>query len=222
VYKRQIDPLSLKNKPLGRKTIDKYLHKFGIEPNRKIISQISRFDKWKDPLGVLKIFTHVRKKIDCQLVLLGSLSPDDPAGQEFFKKVKKASERHKYKRDIKLLLVDNDILVNCVQRASSVIIQKSLREGFGLVVSEALYKATPVVASNVGGIPLQVINGITGFLHDPYDIEGFAKSIISLLENKNLAEELGRNGKTHVKNNFLITRLMLNWFNVFERYLQCR
>lgn len=214
-----IDPLTIKNKPISVNTINTYLTKYGVKPDKPIVSQVSRFDKFKDPKGVLKIFEKVRKEIDCQLILLGSLATDDPEGQKIFEDVKKTAERSSFREDIHLLLVDNDILVNAVQSASTVVIQKSLREGFGLVVSEALYKKTPVVASNVGGIPFQVIDGETGFLHDPKDVNGFAGSVIRLLNDDMLREELGAKGHTHVRDNFLITRLMLDWLKLFEQYI---
>jgi trehalose synthase len=127
--------------------------------------------------------------------------------------------KSKYSEDIKPILVNSEILVNCLQRASSVVVLKSLKEGFGLVITESLYKRTPVVASNVGGIPLQVINGVTGFLNDPNDINGFSESIVKLLENKKLRECLGKNGQEHVKKNYLITRLMSDWIDLFTKYL---
>jgi len=214
-----IDPLTIKNKPITVNTINNYLTKFGVKPDKPIVSQVSRFDKFKDPKGVLKIFEKVRKEVDCQLILLGSLATDDPEGQKIFEDVKKAADKSTFKDDIHLILVDNDILVNAVQSASAVVIQKSLREGFGLVVSEALYKKTPVVASNVGGIPFQVIDGETGFLHDPKDVNGFAGSVIRLLNDGMLREELGTKGHDHVRDNFLITRLMLDWMELFEKYI---
>ena len=214
-----IDPLSPKNKRLPPSVINKYLDKHEITRDKPIISQISRFDKWKGFLGVIKIFETVRKKRDCQLVLLGTFAHDDPEGQKIFRKIETKIEKSKYKRDIKLLLVENDILVNCVQRASSVVLQKSKREGFGLTVAEALYKGTPVVASRVGGIPLQVIDSVNGYLHDPKDIRGFVKSVLRLLDDEKLRKEFGMKGKEHIKNNFLITRLMLDWLDLFERYL---
>jgi trehalose synthase len=214
-----IDPLSLKNKLISEKTIDKYLHKYGIERDKPIISQISRFDKWKDPLGVLEIFKKVREKVNCQLILLGSLAKDDPEGQKIFEKVEKRIEKLKYKSSIKLILVNNDILVNAVQRASSVIIQKSIKEGFGLTVAEALYKKIPVVASNVGGIPLQIIDGKSGYLHNPHDIGGFSRSIIKLLIDEKLRTNFGEEGKEYIKQNFLITRQIIDWLNLFELYI---
>ncbi len=214
-----IDPLSSKNKDVSDRDIDKYLQKYGVDRDRPIITQVSRFDKWKDPLGVLDVFQMVRSKIDCQLVLLGSLATDDPEGQKIFQKVEEKAKKSLYENDIKLVLAENNFLVNCLQRASSVVVQKSLREGFGLTVSEALYKGTPVVASNVGGIPQQVIDGYNGFLHDPKDYGGFSKSIIKIIKDPSLRVQLGRNGCEHVKKNFLITRLIDDWLTLFEGML---
>jgi len=110
-------------------------------------------------------------------------------------------------------------LVNCVQSASSVVIQKSKKEGFCLTVSEALYKGTPVVASDVGGIPMQVIDGFNGFLHKPNETRMFSKSVARILGDERLRKELGRNGKEHVRKNFLVTRLMSDWLNLFEKHV---
>jgi len=214
-----IDPLSNKNRELPEREVRKYLSKYGIDQNKPIISQISRFDKWKDPLGVVQVFEKVREKKDCTLVLLGSLASDDPEGSGIHAKVMERVAKSKYKSDVKIVLVENDTLANCLQRASSVVIQKSLKEGFGLTVSEALYKGTPVVASKIGGIPLQVINGKNGFLNHPLDTIGFSKNVIRIMEDDLLRKEMGANGKEHITNNFLITRLMLDWFDIFERHL---
>jgi trehalose synthase len=214
-----IDPLSSKNKQVSESEVDWYMNKFGVDRSRPIISQVSRFDKWKDPVGVLKVFEFVRKKTDCQLVLLGQFASDDPEGQRIFQRVEQKIAKSKYKNDVILLLIDNNFLVNCLQRASSVVIQKSLKEGFGLTVSEALFKGTPVVASNVGGIPLQVLNGVTGFLHEPADYFGFSASILKLLKDENLRLQLGKNGREHVRKNFLITQLMLQWLTLFDSLL---
>jgi trehalose synthase len=214
-----IDPLSSKNKQVSEGEIDWYMNKFGVDRSRPIISQVSRFDKWKDPVGVLKIFDLVRKRMDCQLVLLGQFASDDPEGQRIFQRVEQRMQKCKYKNDVILLVIDNNFLVNCLQRASSVVIQKSLKEGFGLTVSEALYKGTPVVASNVGGIPLQVLDGVNGFLHEPADYFGFSNSIIKLLKDEKLRQQMGKNGREHVRKNFLITRLMLDWLTLFDSLL---
>jgi trehalose synthase len=212
-----IDPLTMKNRNLPQKTITKTLMKYGINTDKPIIAQISRFDKWKDPLGVIKIFEKVRAKVNCTLVLLGSLADDDPEGGLIYEKTRKSAEKSKYKSDIKILLVNSDILVNCLQRKAAVIIQKSIREGFGLVVAEALYKGTPVVASNVGGIPFQVIDNVNGYLVDPDDLKGFAAKIILLLNDEKLRSDFAKNGTAHIKNNFLITRLLSDWLSVFEQ-----
>jgi trehalose synthase len=214
-----IDPIAVKNKPVSESKIAKFIEKFGINVKKPIISQVSRFDPWKDPIGVVKVFERVKKKMDCQLVLLGQFATDDPEGQKVFQALEKKVDKSPYKEDIKLLIVDNAFLVNCLQRASSVVIQKSLKEGFGLTISETLYKGTPVVASEVGGIPLQVIDGVNGFLHNPKDYNGFSRSIIKLLNEERLRIEMGKAGKEHVKKNFLITRLMLDWLMLFNREL---
>ena len=214
-----IDPLTAKNKPVSETKIYKYLEKFGIDCKKPIISQVSRFDPWKDPIGVVKVFERVRKKMISQLVLLGQFATDDPEGQKILQSLQKKVEKSPFKSDIKLLVVDNAFLVNCLQRASSVVIQKSLKEGFGLTVTEALYKGTPVVASKVGGIPLQVIDGENGFLHNPHDLNSFSNSIIKLLKDEKLRTTMGKAGKEHVKKNFLITRLMLDWLYLMNNVL---
>ena len=214
-----IDPVTAKNKPVSETKISTYLDKFGIDRKKPIISQISRFDPWKDPIGVVKIFERVRKKMDCQLVLLGQFATDDPEGHKILLSLQKKVDKSPFKNDIKLLVVDNAFLVNCLQRASSVVIQKSLKEGFGLTVTEALYKGTPVVASKVGGIPLQVIDGENGFLHNPHDLKGFSDSVIKLLKDETLGATMGRAGKEHVTRNFLITRLMLDWLYLMNKVL---
>ncbi len=215
-----IDPLSIKNKPLSPRTCKKYLDRYEISMDKPIISQVSRFDKWKDPLGVIKIFEKVRRKRDVQLVLLGSFATDDPEGQTMYNKVMHAAHKSKYSEDIKVLAVDSDILVNVIQRRSAVVIQKSLREGFGLAVTEAMYKGSAVVASNVGGIPLQIQHGYNGYLLDPYDYNGFVEHILYLLDNENERKRIGRNAQISVKEKFLITRLMNDWLNVFIELLK--
>ncbi|MBD3282056.1 MAG: glycosyltransferase [Candidatus Portnoybacteria bacterium] len=213
-----IDPLTVKNNEISKDVMEEYLGKNGISLKKPIISQISRYDKWKDPEGVIKVFEKVKKEVDCQLVLLGNMVTDDPESVKIYSKtIKKYGDRE----DIKILVnvSANDLVVNALQRKSSVVIQKSIREGFGLTISEALYKGTPVVASDVGGIPLQVKDGESGFLHFPDDIDGFANSVIKILKDDSLRERLGENGREYVKKNFLITRLMMDWLNVFEKRL---
>jgi len=154
-----IDPLADKNRRLDNKTIQSLFKAHGIKTDKPIIAQISRFDKWKDPLGVIKVFKQVQRKINCRLVLMGNLTSDDPEGPKIFKQVIK---RANSEIDVLLNCKDNDLLVNALQTKAHIVLQKSIREGFALTVSEALWKGTPVVGANVGGIPLQVIDGNTG------------------------------------------------------------
>lgn len=211
VISPSIDPLTTKNIEISTETIKRLLQKFKIPTDKPIITQISRFDKWKDPEGVIDVYETVSKKVDCRLVLLGNLATDDPEGLEVYKRLERIVQKTNF---IHLILEDNQALVNALQRIASVVIQKSIKEGFGLTVTEALWKSKPVVASNVGGIPLQVIDGETGFLLEPGDISGFADRIITLLKNPTLASQLGNAGKLHIKNNFLITRHILDYLNL--------
>jgi trehalose synthase len=212
-----IDPLSSKNMDIPESDIDKYLKKYGISTDKPFITQISRFDKWKDPGGVIKVFKLVKETIDCRLVLCGNLATDDPEGIMMFERTEREAQKLIEKGDVVLVTdpaASNFIFINALQRKSSVIVQKSSKEGFGLVVTEALWKGTPVVASNVGGIPLQIIDGENGFLLDFADSQGFADKIATLLKDPALADEMGRKGREHVKNNFLITRLLIDYLDL--------
>jgi trehalose synthase len=205
-----IDPLSDKNKSLPPETIHKTLQKFDIDPEKPIISQISRFDYWKDPLGVIESYKLVKMKVpDSQLILIGNMANDDPEGQEWFEKTSRKAEEVE---DVHMLLNLDDLEVNSFQRASDVVIQKSIREGFGLTVTEALWKGTPVVGTKVGGIPLQVIDGLTGFLVS--DIREAADRIVQLLKKRDLAKVLGLQGREHIKKNFLITRHLKDYMEI--------
>jgi len=206
-----IDPLSDKNKELPQETIDAVLEKYGIPKDKPIVTQISRFDRLKDPLGVIQVYKQVKKYSDCRLVLAGGGASDDPESAEVLLEVREAA---KGDPDIHiLLLAQNDIEINALQRASTVIMQKSLREGFGLTVSEALWKSKPVVASNVGGIPLQIAHKYSGLLCN--SIEGAGFSLKQLLHSPDYARKLGENGREHVKNNFLITRHLKEYMLLF-------
>ncbi len=209
-----IDPLSPKNQEISTSKISKYLSKFGIEQDKPIISQVSRFDKWKDPEGVIRAYELARKDVDCRLVLIGSIASDDPEGQSMYDRLSKRIEK---KRDIILISHESDILVNAIQRASSLVLQKSIKEGFGLTMSEALWKGTPVIGGNVGGIRTQVIEGINGYLVN--NVEECADRIVKLLKDPKLANEMGKKGKEHVRENFLVTRHLLDWFEFLKQYL---
>jgi len=198
-----IDPFSRKNIEVQSSEIEDLLQRYNIDSDRPIITQISRFDKLKDPLGVIKTYRLVKKVIDCQLVLAGGTATDDPESVEILPQVLSQAEGDP---DIHIIQLppNSDLEVNILQRASTVVLQKSLKEGFALTVTEALWKKKPVVASAVGGIPLQVIHNYTGLL--AHSIEGAAYKIRYLLNNPLLAKKLGENGYQHVRHNFLITR----------------
>ena len=207
-----IDPLSDKNRELTQDVIDGVLERFNIDRNRPIVTQISRFDYLKDPIGVVRAFRPVRKYIDCQLVLAGGGASDDPEGMKVLSEVQ---EEVNNDPDIFLLLLPpaSDIEINALQRASTVILQKSLREGFGLTVAEALWKAKPVIAGAVGGIPLQIAHKYSGLL--THTIEGTAFALKQLLQNPEYARKLGENGRERVKKNFLITRHLRDYMLLF-------
>lgn len=206
-----IDPLSDKNKDLPQDAIEGVLKKYGINNDKPIVSQISRFDRLKDPIGVIKAYESVKKYVDCQLILAGGGASDDPEGLAVLEDVR---DKAKGDPDIHILLLpQDDIVVNALQRASAVIVQKSLKEGFGLTVAEALWKGKPVVASNVGGIPLQITHKYSGLLC--HSIEGAAFSIKQLLNSPKYAKKLGENGREHIKNNFLITRHLRDYILLF-------
>ncbi|HAJ33463.1 MAG TPA: glycosyl transferase family 1 [Candidatus Atribacteria bacterium] len=212
-----IDPLSPKNMDLDQEEIENIVTRYKVDPNRPIITQVSRFDPWKDPLGVIDMYRIVKREVkDVQLVLIASMANDDPEGWEYYEKTARhAGEDY----DIHLLSNLNgvgNLEVNAFQRASDVIIQKSLREGFGLVITEALWKGKPVVAANVGGIPLQVDNRRTGFLVG--DISECAERVIHLLKNTEIANKMGTSGKEYVRKNFLITRLLKDYLSLFNSF----
>lgn len=207
-----IDPLSDKNKELPQETINSVLDQFGIDKMRPIVTQISRFDYLKDPIGVIEVYKRVKRHIDCQLVLAGGGATDDPEGAKVLEDVRNAAADDP---DIHVLLLPpaKDIEINALQRASSVILQKSLKEGFGLTVAEGLWKAKPVIASAVGGIPLQIAHKYSGIL--TYSIDGTVHYLKQLLNEPEYAKKLGINGREHIKNNFLITRHIRDYLLLF-------
>jgi trehalose synthase len=206
-----IDPLSDKNKELPAEVVESVLHKYGIDNQRPIITQISRFDRLKDPLGVIEAYFLVKRHIDCQLVLAGGTAVDDPESVQVFEEVK---DRAQLDSDIHVLLMpQNDLEVNALQRGSTVIVQKSIGEGFGLTVAEALWKGKPVVASAVGGIPLQITHKYSGLLC--HSIEGAAFAVKQFLNAPGYAKKLGENGREHIRNNFLLTRHIRDYLLLF-------
>ena len=208
-----IDPLTDKNKDLDQNFIAGILERFNIDPGRPIISQISRFDRLKDPIGVLRAFKQAKKYNDCQLVLAGGGAADDPEGSIVLNEVRAEANGDPDIHILELPATSN-LEINALQRASTIVIQKSLREGFGLTVTEALWKRKPVIASAVGGIPLQIVNKYTGML--VHSVEGTAYQIRYLLSHPDIAKKLGENGHEHVKQNFLITSNLRRYLLLFS------
>jgi trehalose synthase len=212
-----IDPLTAKNMDLSDTILSRYLAKYKIKTDKPLITQISRFDKWKDPAGVIRVFKKVKEKVDCRLVLCGNIATDDPEGLRMYEKTEKDAKKLIANGDVILVsdpIASNFIFINVLQRISSVIVQKSQKEGFGLVVTEAMWKGTPVVASNVGGIPLQIQDGENGFLVDPLDNGTFADRVVTLLQDRKLAKEIGGRAKESVREKFLITRLLTDYLDL--------
>ncbi len=203
-----IDPLSEKNKDLDDTFVQKVCDEFGVDRSRPIVTQVSRFDRLKDPVGVVQAFKLARKYVDCQLVLAGGGASDDPEGAVVLKEVKEAAGN-----DPDVIILDLPpwcaLEINALQRASTIVVQKSIKEGFGLTVTEALWKGKPTIAGAVGGIPNQVIHKLTGML--VHSVEGCAYQIRYLLTHPEFATTLGRNGHEHVKENFLMTTNVRRW-----------
>jgi len=208
-----IDPLSEKNRDLDESVVQRVCDDFGVDRSRPIITQVSRFDRLKDPVGVVQAFKLARKYVDCQLVLAGGGASDDPEGAVVLQEVTEVAGDDP---DIIILNLPPwcAIEINALQRASTLVVQKSLREGFGLTVTEALWKGKPTIASAVGGIPSQVIHKLTGAL--VHSVEGCAYQIRYLLTHPEFARQLGENGHEHVKENFLMTTNVKRWLLLFR------
>ena len=210
-----IDPLTEKNRDIPLKEAWQVVARFGVRRDRPLITQVSRFDPWKDPLGVIDAYRQVKRAFpDLQLALVGSMATDDPEGWYYLDR----TCRHAGEDD-QIFILHNfhgvgAFEVGCFQTVSDVVVQKSIREGFGLVVTEALWKGKPVVGGQVGGIPLQVIDGQTGFLVQTVD--ECATRIQQLLENRQRAQKMGQAGKEHVRKHFLITRHLKDYLQLFQ------
>jgi trehalose synthase len=207
-----IDPLSEKNRDLSQQEINSVLKKYKISSDKPIITQVSRFDYLKDPVGIFETYRLVKKHADCQFIYAGGTASDDPEGAKVLNELQ---DRASGEKDFHILLLppSANFEVNAIQRASTVILQKSLREGFGLTVTEALWKGKPVIASAVGGIPLQIIHNFTGLL--VHSIEGAAYQARYLLSNPKIAKKLGEYGREHVREKFLVTRILRNYLLLF-------
>ena len=209
-----IDPLSVKNLDLAMPFCQELTRQYGVDVRRPVVCQVSRFDPWKDPVGVIEAFRIVRDKVpDAQLVLAGSMATDDPEG---FRVWEETEEARAGDRDIFLLSnlhQVGSVQINAFQRVADFVVQKSLREGFGLTVSEALWKGRPVVGGRAGGIKLQIRDGYDGYLVD--SIEDCARRTIDLLADPVGADALGAQGREHVRDNFLSTRELEDWLRLF-------
>ncbi|MCP8318210.1 MAG: glycosyltransferase, partial [Candidatus Methylarchaceae archaeon HK01B] len=198
-----IDPLSDKNRELPPQEVEETLERYGITPQKPLITQVSRFDLFKDPIGVIKAFKLVRQKTPCQLLLVGGGASDDPEYQQVLNDTRRVAERNP---EIHLLDLppDSHKEINAFQRASQVIVQKSVKEGFGLTITEGLWKGKPVVGGKVGGISLQIRDGWNGFLVST--VEETAEKILYLLRHPKEAEEMGKKGREFVAEHFLLPR----------------
>lgn len=211
-----IDPLSEKNKELEPSYIQKVCDDFGIDRSRPVVTQISRFDRLKDPVGVIKAYKLARNYVDCQLVLAGGGASDDPEGAVVLQEVMEAAGDDP---DVIILNLPpwSALEINALQRASTIVVQKSLKEGFGLTVTEALWKGKPTIGGDVGGIPTQIIHKLTGVL--VHSVEGCAYQIRYLLTHPEFAAELGKNGHEHVKENLLMSTNLRRWVLLFRTLL---
>jgi trehalose synthase len=198
-----IDPLDDKNKELDASYIETVFAKYGVPRDKPIVTQISRYDPWKDPVGVVQAFKMARKYVDCRLVLVGDKAADDPEAEAILEHVKKEAGNDP---EIHVIFLTRSIAteINALQRASDIVLQKSLREGFALTVSEALWKKRPVIGGAVGGIPAQIMDGYTGLL--VHSVEGASLAIRTLLTQPGFARMLGEKGHERVKDEFLITK----------------
>jgi trehalose synthase len=214
-----IDPLAIKNMALSPEDASYVCNQFGIDVDRPLVCQVSRFDPWKDPLGVIDAYRLVREEVpDAQLALVGSMASDDPEGWDFYNSTIAYADGDP---DIHILNNFNNvgsIEVNAFQSHADVLIQKSTREGFGLTVSEAIWKGRPFIGGAVGGIPLQVENGISGYLVET--VEQCAARTIDILKDPALGKALGRRGKEHVRKHFLTPRYLRDYLRIFGELLE--
>ena len=206
-----IDPFSIKNKTLSEAEVDERLSHYDIPMDLPLVVQVSRFDRWKDPEGVIEAFKLARKEIDATLVLLGNVATDDPEGKEVYESLLDEQEER-----IHILSVEDTALVNALQRRAAVVLQKSIREGFGLTVTEAMWKGSAVVGGNVGGIRYQIEDGENGFLVD--SVEETAHRIVQLVEDPALRDRLGKRAQTTVREKFLLPHMLERYLDLFSSF----
>ena len=206
-----IDPFSIKNRDLDEAEIRDRLEHYGIPDDLPIVAQISRFDRWKDPQGVIEAFRLARKEVDATLVLLGNVATDDPEGQQVFESLLDCKEER-----ILILTAEDSALVNALQRRAAVVLQKSLREGFGLTVTEAMWKGAAVIGGDCGGIRRQIEDGVNGFRVS--SVEQAAQRMVQLLKDESLRRRLGKAARESVRANFLMSRLVEQYLDLFAAF----
>lgn len=206
-----INPFDIKNREMSEEAINERLSHYHIPTDRPLVVQISRFDRWKDPVGVIKAFRLAREEVDATLVLLGNVATDDPEGTEVYQSLLSSQEER-----IIILSRQDTALVNALQRRAAVVLQKSLREGFGLTVSEAMWKGTPVIGGNVGGIIHQIEDGVNGFLVN--SVEEAAERMVKLLRDPQLRAEMGERARETVRQRFLMTRYLEDYLDLFNSF----
>ncbi len=211
IFPPAIDPFSITNRDMPADEIDEHLRHYSIPTDLPIVTQISRFDMWKDPQGVIQAFKGAQKEAPATLVLLGNIATDDPEGEVVYRSLLDSREER-----ILIISSQDGALVNALQRRSAVVLQKSLREGFGLTVSEAMWKGTPVIGGNVGGIRRQIDNGVNGFLVS--SVEETTEKLVLLLKDKELRSFMGQKAKEKVRQQFLLTRYMEQYIDLFNSF----
>jgi trehalose synthase len=206
-----INPFSIKNRPMSEANIEERLGHYHIPTDLPLVVQVSRFDRWKDPQGVVKAFKMARREVEATLVLLENVATDDPEGSKVYESLLECQEER-----IIILSVQDTALVNALQSRAAVVLQKSIREGFGLTVAEAMWKGAAVVGGNVGGIRYQIQDGVNGFLVSSV-AEGAARTV-QLLKDENLRRRLGEAARETVRRNFLLTRYLEQYLNLFSAF----
>ena len=209
-----INPFSIKNRELSEKEIDERLRHYKIPTDLPLVVQVSRFDRWKDPEGVIEAFKTARKEADCTLVLLGNVATDDPEGSDVYESLIGQREER-----IIILSHQDTALVNALQKKAAVVLQKSLREGFGLTVAEAMFKGAAVIGGNVGGIRYQIEDGVNGFLVS--SVKEAAARIVQLLKDEKLRRRIGKKAKESVRKRFLMTRLLAEHMDLSASFKTC-
>jgi len=213
-----IDPFIVKNRDMSPEEIDERLDHYDIPTDLPLVVQVSRFDHWKDPEGVIEAFKLARQEVDCTLVLLGNVATDDPEGPEVYQKLLDQQEER-----LLILSVQDTALVNALQTRAAVVLQKSIREGFGLTVAEAMWKGSAVIGGNVGGIRYQIEDGVNGFLVS--SVEEAAARMVRLIKDPDLRRTMGQRARETVRQNFLLSAYLekyLDMFNSFETIYRLR